>query len=96
MTGSSIDSSQFRRILSRNVAMPLGMGVLSALVFVAIIAYLINVLNLVEHSERVIGRANEVSSMSADMEASMRGYLLSGTTASWPLTWRPSRRSRPS
>src|SRR6476661_5366924 len=78
MTGSSIDSSQFRRILSRNVAMPLGMGVLSALVFVGIIAYLINVLNWVEHSERVIGQANEVSRMSADMEAGMRGYLLSG------------------
>jgi len=78
MTGSSIDSSQFRRILSRNVAMPLGMGVLSALVFVGIIAYLINVLSWVEHSEQVIGQANEVSRMSADMEAGMRGYLLSG------------------
>jgi CheY-like chemotaxis protein/signal transduction histidine kinase len=78
MTDSSIDSTQFRRILSRNVAMPLGMGVLSALVFVGIIAYLINVLSWVEHSERVIGHANEVSRMSADMEAGMRGYLLSG------------------
>ncbi|CAH0230383.1 Autoinducer 2 sensor kinase/phosphatase LuxQ [Massilia sp. Bi118] len=78
MTGSSIDSGQFRRILSRNVAMPLGMGILSALVFVGIIAYLINVLSWVEHSEKVIGQANEVSRMSADMEAGMRGYLLSG------------------
>jgi len=78
MPASSIDSDQFRRILSRNVAMPLGMGVLSALVFVGIIAYLINVLSWVDHSERVIGRANEVSRQSADMEASMRGYLLSG------------------
>jgi signal transduction histidine kinase/DNA-binding response OmpR family regulator/CHASE3 domain sensor protein len=78
MTGSSIDNTQFRRILSRNVAMPLGMGVLSALVFVGIIAYLINVLSWVEHSERVIGKANEISRMSADMEAGMRGYLLSG------------------
>jgi signal transduction histidine kinase/DNA-binding response OmpR family regulator len=78
MTGSSIDNTQFRRILSRNVAMPLGMGVLSALVFVGIIAYLINVLSWVEHSERVIGKANEVSRMSADMEAGMRGFLLSG------------------
>jgi signal transduction histidine kinase/DNA-binding response OmpR family regulator/CHASE3 domain sensor protein len=78
MTGSSIDNSQFRRILSRNVAMPLGMGVLSALVFVGIIAYLINVLSWVDHSERVIGHANEVSRLSADMEAGMRGYLLSG------------------
>jgi CHASE3 domain sensor protein len=78
MTGSSIDNTQFRRILSRNVAMPLGMGVLSALVFVGIIAYLINVLSWVEHSERVIGKANEISRMSSDMEAGMRGYLLSG------------------
>ncbi|SDC08409.1 multi-sensor hybrid histidine kinase [Massilia sp. PDC64] len=78
MAGSSIDSDQFRRILSRNVAMPLGMGVLSALVFVGIIAYLINVLSWVEHSEHVIGRANEVSRLSSDMEAGMRGYVLSG------------------
>jgi len=78
MTGTSIDSNQFRRILARNVAMPLGMGVLSALVFVGIIAYLINVLSWVEHSEHVIGRANEISRMSSDMEAGMRGYLLSG------------------
>jgi CheY-like chemotaxis protein/CHASE3 domain sensor protein len=78
MSASSIDSTQFRRILSRNIAMPLGMGVLSALVFVGIITYLINVLSWVEHSERVIGKANEVSTLSADMEAGMRGYLLSG------------------
>jgi len=78
MTGSSIDSGQFRRILSRNVAMPLGMGVLSALVFVGIIAYLINVLSWVEHSQQVIGKANEVSRMSIDMQAGLRGYLLSG------------------
>lgn len=58
--------------------MPLAMGVLSALVFVGIIAYLINVLSWVEHSEHVIGRANEVSRMSADMEAGVRGFLLSG------------------
>jgi len=80
MPGTSIDSNQFRRILARNVAMPLGMGVLSALVFVGIIAYLINVLSWVEHSEHVIGRANETSRLSADMEASMRGYLLSGSS----------------
>src|ERR1041385_8563977 len=78
MPGSSIDKDQFRRILARNVAIPLGMGVLSALVFVGIIAYLINVLSWVEHSEHVIGRANEVNRLSSDMEAGMRGYVLSG------------------
>jgi uncharacterized integral membrane protein len=63
MTGTSLDNTQFRRILTRNVALPLGMGVLSAAVFVAIIAYLINVLNWVEHSQEVIGKANEVSKL---------------------------------
>ena len=76
-----IDNTQFRRILSRNVAMPLGVGFLSAVVFVAIVVYLISVLNWVEHSQRVIGDANEVSKLSADMEAGMRGYALSGDQA---------------
>ncbi|MCA1854815.1 response regulator [Massilia oculi] len=81
MTGSSIDNSQFRRILTRNVALPLGLSVVTAIVFVAIIAYLINVLNRVEHSERVIGTAQETSKLVADMEAGMRGYLLAGDEA---------------
>ncbi len=76
-----IDNTQFRRILTRNVAMPLGVGVLSALVFVVIVVYLINVLNWVEHSQRVIGDANQVSKLSADMEAGMRGFLISGDAA---------------
>ena len=81
MAGPSIDNSQFRRILSRNVALPLGLSVVTAIVFVALIAYLINALNRVEHSERVIGSAQEVSKLAADMEAGMRGYLLAGEEA---------------
>ena len=78
MTGSSLDNSQFRRILTRNVALPLGLSVLSAGVFVAIIAYLINVLNWVEHSQQVIGNATEVSKLVSEMETGMRGYLIAG------------------
>jgi CheY-like chemotaxis protein/signal transduction histidine kinase len=78
MTGSSLDNTQFRRILTRNVALPLGLSVLSAAVFVAIVAYLVSVLNWVEHSQEVIGKANEVSRLVSDMEAGMRGYALSG------------------
>ncbi len=73
-----IDHSQFRRILARNVAMPLGVGILSAAVFVGIIVYLLSVLTWVEHSERVIGDANQISKMSAEMETGMRGYLITG------------------
>jgi CheY-like chemotaxis protein/signal transduction histidine kinase/CHASE3 domain sensor protein len=78
MTGTSLDNTQFRRILTRNVALPLGLSVLSAAVFVAIIAYLVSVLNWVEHSQEVIGKANEVSKLVADMEAGMRGYAITG------------------
>jgi signal transduction histidine kinase/DNA-binding response OmpR family regulator/CHASE3 domain sensor protein len=77
MPGDSIDDTQFRRILTRNVALPLGMSVLSAAVFVAIIAYLLNILNSVEVSERVIGKSQQVSKLSAEMETGMRGFLLS-------------------
>ncbi|SFC97854.1 response regulator [Massilia yuzhufengensis] len=81
MSGTSIDNSQFRRILTRNVALPLAMSVVTAIVFVGIIAYLINVLNWVEHSERVIGSAQEVSKLSAEMETGMRGYLIADDEA---------------
>ncbi|OON61217.1 two-component system sensor histidine kinase/response regulator [Massilia sp. KIM] len=81
MAAPSIDNLEFRRILTRNVALPLGMSVMSAIVFVAIIAYLINILNWVEHSERVIGNANQVHRLSAEMEAGMRGYLIAGDEA---------------
>ncbi|WP_460836119.1 CHASE3 domain-containing protein, partial [Massilia agri] len=81
MAGPTIDNSQFRRILTRNVALPLGMSVVTAIVFVGLIAYLINVLNWVEHSERVIGNAQEVSKLSAEMETGMRGYLIADDEA---------------
>src|SRR5690606_7770782 len=76
MAGPTIENNEFRRILTRNVALPLGMSVLSAVVFVGIIAYLINSLTWVEHSQRVIGGAHEVRKLSAEMESGMRGYLL--------------------
>ncbi|WP_288379666.1 response regulator [uncultured Massilia sp.] len=78
MPGLSIDNSQFRRILTRNVALPLAMSVVTAIVFVGIIYYLINVLSWVEHSERVIGQGQEVSKLSAEMETGLRGYLIAG------------------
>ena len=78
MSGPAIDNVQFRRILTRNVALPLGMSLLTAVLFVCVIAYLINVLDWVQRSERVISSANEVSRLSADMETGMRGYLISG------------------
>ncbi|WP_306396514.1 response regulator [Telluria beijingensis] len=78
MAAPTIENSEFRRILTRNVALPLGMSIVSAIVFVGIIAYLINSLTWVEHSQKVIGGAHEIRKLSAEMESGMRGYLLAG------------------
>ena len=74
----SIDERSFRKLLSRNVALPLGVGLLSALVFAAVIAYLLSVIQWVEHTDRAIGNANEALKLSIDMETGMRGFLITG------------------
>ncbi|MBB3117545.1 response regulator [Pseudoduganella violacea] len=75
---SSLDDQSFRRVLSRNITLPLAAGVVSAGVFVAVLAYLLSALNWVEHSERVIGNAQEARKLTVDMETGMRGFLLTG------------------
>ena len=76
-----VSQDSFRRILSRNISFPLGLGALSAVLFLALIVYLLSILNWVEHSERVIGNANQVARLNSDMESSMRGYLVTGDEA---------------
>ncbi|HEX8615018.1 MAG TPA: response regulator [Telluria sp.] len=76
-SAKTIDQTGFRRILARNVALPLAIGVGSALIFVAVITYLLSVLGMVEHSEKVIGHANEAAKLSVDQESGLRGFLLS-------------------
>jgi CheY-like chemotaxis protein/CHASE3 domain sensor protein len=79
MTGQQqVDQIGFRRILTRNVTLPLALGVLSALIFVALIYNLLAALNWVEHTQKVIGKLNESAKLSTDMESGMRGYLLTG------------------
>ncbi|WP_252272168.1 response regulator [Pseudomonas subflava] len=75
---SAMDEESFRRILSRNVSLPLGLGLLSALFFAAVIGYLLNAFKWVEHTDQVLNRASEIYKLSLDMETGMRGFLLSG------------------
>ena len=74
---TSIDENSFKRILRRNVALPLGVGVVSAIFFVALIGYLLSVLGWVQHTDRVLNNANEGLKLSIDQETGFRGYLLS-------------------
>ncbi|MES2283890.1 MAG: response regulator [Pseudomonadota bacterium] len=79
MTGpASIDQDNFKRILKRNVSLPLVIGGLSAALFVGLIFYLLSTLNWVDHSQRVISNANEVAKLTSDMETGMRGFLITG------------------
>ena len=73
-----VSQDSFRRILSRNISLPLGVGALSAALFLGLIAYLLTALNWVEHSEHAIGKVSEVSRLSSDMETGMRGFLIAG------------------
>ncbi|MFW0754285.1 response regulator [Pseudomonas sp. H11T01] len=75
---SSVDEQSFRKLLSRNVSLPLGVGVLSAVFFVSLITYLLSVIQWVEHTGRVINNANEAVKLTIDLETGMRGFLITG------------------
>ncbi|WP_321901124.1 response regulator [Paraburkholderia tropica] len=75
---NAIDPLRFRRIIQRNVALPLLAGLATAVAFVALIVYLVSTMSWAEHSERVIGDAYELLRIQADRESSVRGFLLNG------------------
>lgn len=75
---AAVDEKSFRKLLSRNVGLPLGVGVLSAVLFVAMISYLLTVMQWLEHTDRVISNANEAVRLTVDLETGMRGYLITG------------------
>jgi CheY-like chemotaxis protein/signal transduction histidine kinase len=75
---SAVDEQRFRKLLSRNVSLPLAVGVLSGAFFVVLISYLLSVIQWVEHTDRVINNINRSLKLSVDMETGMRGFLLTG------------------
>ncbi|MGF6770777.1 signal transduction histidine kinase/DNA-binding response OmpR family regulator/CHASE3 domain sensor protein [Paraburkholderia sp. GAS199] len=83
MTASqAVDQNRFRSIIRRNIALPLGMGIVTMAVFVALIAYLVSTMNWAEHSERVIGQANELMRLAVERQSSERGFLITGDETS--------------
>ncbi|WP_085717503.1 response regulator [Pseudomonas sp. B28(2017)] len=75
---SSVDEQRFHKLLSRNISLPLGLGLISAVFFVSLITYLLSTIKWVEHTDRVINNANEAVKLTVDLETGMRGFLLSG------------------
>ncbi|WP_426343975.1 response regulator [Pseudoduganella sp. R-32] len=78
---STIDDQGFRRILNRNVKVPLLGGIVAAGIFVVLFAYLMSTWSAVESTERAIGNAQELRKLAVDMESGMRGFLLTGDDA---------------
>ncbi|SFF63747.1 Signal transduction histidine kinase [Duganella sp. CF458] len=78
---STIDDHGFRRILNRNVKIPLLGGIVAAAIFVVLFAYLMSTWSDVETTERAIGNAQELRKLTVDMESGMRGFLLTGDDA---------------
>jgi len=78
MGDTFIDQNHFKRILNRNVAVPLGFGFLSAFFFSAIVYFLLNVSHWVERSVVGVAYAHDMLKVMGDLEASMRGYLIAG------------------
>jgi len=75
---TTVDQRDFQRLLRRNVQLPMLGGVVGALVFVGLIAYLLSLISWVEHSDRVSRTGAEIQRRMVDMETGMRGYVISG------------------
>ncbi|MBA2962204.1 MULTISPECIES: response regulator [Ramlibacter] len=71
-------SIRFRRILLRNVALPLGLGVFSAAVFIGLILYLMSAMRWVEHSDLVLARSYALQKLDLELESAVRGFQLAG------------------
>ncbi len=75
---SPVDQRSFRRILARNIVLPLAFGVINAAVFIVLIAFLLDAFRWVEHTESVLAKSNEVSRLMVDMQTGLRGFLITG------------------
>ncbi|HWI83001.1 response regulator [Ramlibacter sp.] len=78
MPGVQTDQRQFELILRRNVTVPLGTGVLSAILFVLLVVYLLGNLRAVEQVQRSLAQTSELGRLAAEGETGMRGFVISG------------------
>jgi signal transduction histidine kinase/DNA-binding response OmpR family regulator/CHASE3 domain sensor protein len=75
---SSNTPATFRGILTRNLVLPLALGVASAVVFISLLAYLADVIGKVQRSDELLTQASTVQKLDLDMESGLRGFLLNG------------------
>jgi len=75
---TAIDTVQFNRIARRNVTLPLVVGLVSAASFLGFFLYFMTVTGWVDHTHQVIGKLNELTTLQADMESGLRGFVVTG------------------
>src|SRR5471032_1802691 len=78
---TAVDQLGFRRIIRRNIALPIGAGLTTAAVFVALLFYLLSAMDWLDHSERVVADGNDLIKIAVDRESGMRGFLITGDDA---------------
>lgn len=69
-------NSIFKRILLQNVAMPIVLGLASAMIFAGLVTYLLNSARWVEHTDIVISESQKLQRRLADGELGLRGYMI--------------------
>lgn len=74
----TVDQQVFKKILQRNVSLPLLLAILSGGLFVWIIFVLMNANQLANHSTQAISRAYHIEKLLVDGETGLRGYAITG------------------
>jgi signal transduction histidine kinase/CheY-like chemotaxis protein/CHASE3 domain sensor protein len=73
-----MDNSTFKRILVRNLALPIGMSITLLAVFVLVVLSLLKANRGILEQDSLIERETETQRLISDSESGFRGYLLSG------------------
>lgn len=87
----SLDQATFKRLLIRNVSLPLLLGLVSCVTFVAVIFFLIETKKDIEADDLAIGRSYQIEKLMLDAETGLRGYIITGNEAFLEPTQRATR-----
>ena len=72
----SVDQLLFRKMLIRNVALPLALAVTSCAVFVGLVLYLVDTNEWVDHTIVAISKCHQIEFHLVDAQSGLRGYAI--------------------
>jgi CheY-like chemotaxis protein/signal transduction histidine kinase/CHASE3 domain sensor protein len=74
----TVDQATFKKLLIRNISLPLLLGLVSCVTFVAVILFLIETKKNIEADDLAIGRAYQIEKLMLDAETGLRGFIITG------------------